>query len=73
MNKFEICFICRFPTTDSLPNESGEPTCGLCQHEAAQEEARIQDEYDAVYYAMGEHWEEDMREMLADYDEQVSA
>jgi len=24
------------------------------------------EEMDAVYYALGEHWEEDMQEMLAD-------
>lgn len=25
------------------------------------------EEMDAVYYALGEHWEEDMKEMLANH------
>lgn len=62
---FEICFVCRYPTTDFEVRHGGEPWCGLCCAEEAEraEEA----EHDAVYYALAEHWEEDMREMLADH------
>ena len=64
MDRFQLCFICRFPTTDWSPNESGEPVCGMCWHEQREAE---QAEHDAVYYALGEHWEEDMKAMLADH------
>lgn len=57
---FEVCFICRFPTTDSSPNESGEPICGLCWSE--EEESR-----EAVYFALAQHWEEEMKDMLANH------
>jgi len=65
MDRFQLCFICRFPTTDWSPNESGEPICGMCWAEEAEDKARWAVEKEAVYYALGEHWEEDMREMLA--------
>jgi hypothetical protein len=58
-NPFEICFVCRFPTTDFEVRHGGEFWCGLCCSEEA--------ERDAVYYALGEHWAEDMQAMLADH------
>jgi len=62
MSNFEICFVCRYPTTDFKVRYGGEHWCGLCLAEEAEliEEA----EQDAVYYAQAEHWEEDMRDML---------
>jgi hypothetical protein len=56
---FEVCFICHYPTTDFERRNGGEPWCGAC----VQEEDAMNEE--AVYYAMAEHWEEDMKEMLA--------
>ena len=57
----EICFICRYPTTDFSRNESGEPICGSCLSDNSAE-------HDAVYYSLGQYWEEDMKAMLADHD-----
>jgi len=37
----------------------------MCWAEEAEDKARWAVEEEAVYYALGEHWEEDMREMLA--------
>lgn len=59
---FEVCFICHFPTTDWSANESGEPICGLCWSEMPTPE-----EEEAVYFALAEHWEEEMIQMLADH------
>ena len=64
---FELCFICRFPTTDFELRNGGEPWCGLCLSEEAEDKARWAVEEEAVYYALAEHWEEDMKNMLADH------
>ena len=59
---FELCFVCRFPTTDFQVRSGGEFWCGSCS-----QEEDIALEQEAVYYAMMEHWEEDMKNMLADH------
>jgi len=64
MSNFEICFICRFPTTDFERINGGEPWCGLCLAEKAEKDAKW--EQDLVFYALAEHWEEDMKELLDD-------
>ena len=66
MSNFEICFICRFPTTDFERINGGEPWCGLCLAEKAENDAKWEAEADSVYYALGQHWEEDMKELLDD-------
>ena len=66
MSNFEICFICRFPTTDFERIHGGEFWCGLCLAEKAENDAKWEAESDAVYYALAEHWEEDMKELLDD-------
>jgi hypothetical protein len=60
---FEICFICRFPTTDFSPNESGEPICGLCWSETPSDE-----EVDLVFAAMHHDW---TSEELEDFYQQI--
>ena len=66
MSNYEICFICSFPTTDFERINGGEPWCGLCLAEKAENDAKWEVEADAVYYALAEHWEEEMKELLDD-------
>jgi hypothetical protein len=50
---FEICFICRFPTTDFEVVNGGEHWCGLCLSESyspSQEEAEL------VFAELGSEW-----------------
>jgi len=61
-HNFEICFVCRYPTTDFEVRYGGEYWCGSCV-----QEENIVIEHEAVYYALAEHWEEDMKSMLADH------
>ena len=52
---FEICFVCRFPTTDFEVVNEGEHWCGLCLSESSQPS---EEEMDLVFLAMQEEWTE---------------
>jgi hypothetical protein len=52
---FEICFVCRFPTTDFEVVNGGEHWCGLCLSESNQPS---EEEMDIVFAAMQEDWTE---------------
>jgi hypothetical protein len=52
---FEICFICRYPTTDWSEVYSGEKHCGACLAEGV---APSEQEQDLVYAALQEDWHE---------------
>ena len=52
---FEICFVCRFPTTDFEVVNGGEHWCGLCLSESSQPS---DEEMDLVFAAMQEEWTE---------------
>ena len=52
---FEICFVCRFPTTDFEVVNGGEHWCGLCLSESIQPS---DEEMDLVFAAMQEDWTE---------------
>lgn len=50
---FEICFVCRFPTTDFSVVNGGEHWCGLCLSESYQPS---QEEVDAFFEAIHHDW-----------------
>jgi hypothetical protein len=66
MYNFEICFICRFPTTDWSEVNGGEKHCGACIAEAA---GPSEWEQDLVFAAMEHDWTE---EELEDFYHQVN-
>jgi hypothetical protein len=62
---FEICFVCRYPTTDYSLVNGGEAWCGLCLSESHQPS---DEEMDLVFAAMEHEWTE---EELEDFYQQV--
>jgi len=73
VTNFEICFICRFPTTDWAEVNGGEKHCGLCR----QEEAELADllgptesEQELVFLAMEREWS---FEDLEDFYNQINS
>ena len=49
---FEICFVCRFPTTDFEVVNGGEFWCGHCMSEYVEDSGAV----DALFEAMHHDW-----------------
>lgn len=56
MANFEICFICRYPTTDSAPGYGGEPVCAMCWAEGYISTIPSDEEQALVFEAMNHEW-----------------